>query len=201
MVPELTAGDIRELKSCFPELIYNRRLGSVRGTLSIACSHEIGSGRIHFDDTRSNYLEESFEIRIELTSLDSFGCPKVFEDSSRILIWAKEEGISPQDLHVNMSDEFSCCLGIFPGFRWKSVSAFIYDYVIPFFYWQTYRRNKGAPPWDGHAHGAIGILNEMAMSPQRARKASSRNVRCPCGSGLKYKRCCLLKDTQLAHHL
>ncbi|MBI9108665.1 MAG: SEC-C domain-containing protein [Spirochaetales bacterium] len=91
----------------------------------------------------------------------------------------------------------SCCLGIFPKYKWVGVTQFIKDKVIPFFYWQSYRRLIGEEPWRGFAHGRDGILEAMMQSPNEITKGNNRNLPCPCGSGRKYKKCCLRRDEHL----
>jgi uncharacterized protein YecA (UPF0149 family) len=39
--------------------------------------------------------------------------------------------------------------------------------------------------------GIVPILDDKAMPMKRVNPKINRNISCPCGSGLKYKKCCL----------
>ncbi len=42
-----------------------------------------------------------------------------------------------------------------------------------------------------HAHGTLQEMAERLKAEQQGRGEVGRNDPCPCGSGLKYKDCCL----------
>ena len=197
MGQRLTKSDCETLTEHFPGLNCSLSRQVVWGTLPVRCSHVVGSGEVRFDDAGPNFLEDDYEIRIDFSKEDHFGCPKVFEESGKVAQLAKREGIPVKDLHVNSDEGSSCCLGIYPDYRWMSVADFLFDLVLPFFYWQTYRRETGAPPWDGFSHGNDGLREAMAIVSSAAEKGRDRNGKCPCGSGKKYKKCCMKPDAQL----
>lgn len=197
MGQRLTKSDCEALTEQFPELNCSLSRQVVWGTLPVRCSHVLGSSQIKFDDEGPNFLEDDYEIRIDFTKEDHFGCPKVFEESGKVARLAEKEGIPVTDLHVNSDEGSSCCLGIYPNYEWKSLVDFLYDLVLPFLYWQTYRRENGEPPWDGLAHGDDGLREAMSITSSTAEKGSNRNQRCPCGSGRKYKKCCMKTDAKL----
>ena len=115
----------------------------------------------------------------------------MYEDSEIIKNFALSEGIALEDFHINKGDADSCCLGIFPEYQWQGSLAYIRDKIVPFFYWQSYRRVYGKEPWKAYKHGAEGIIMAMIMPPEEVSKGHSRNKPCPCKSGRKYKKCCI----------
>ena len=201
MVASLPQEDCETLSSEFPELICSISKQVIWGSLSFSCSHILESGTIHIGCDGPNKITDAYEIRIDFSSLDRFGCPKVFEESGRVIAWAESEGIDPMELHINEDDNGSCCRGIFPNFIWHSAIDFIHNFVVPFFYWQSFRAKNGTPPWDGHAHGDKGIEEALSMPRHEATKARNRNITCPCGSRIKYKKCCLQTDRKLLEQL
>lgn len=166
----------------------------VWGTLDINCSYDPATREIVFNQQIEYQIRDSYEIRIDFRAPDFFGFPSVFEESNTIRTFAFEHGIALEDLHINKNEGDSCCLGIFPEYKWAGAACFIRDKVIPFFYWQSYRRIYGEPPWRGYLHGIEGISEAMTSLAPHASKGGSRNHKCPCGSGRKYKQCCIDRD-------
>jgi hypothetical protein len=167
------------------------------GTLSFACSFDRAKQELVYDSSANDYISDSYEIRIDFNQPDTFGFPKVYEESGIIKKFANDSAIKLEDLHINKDDDDSCCLGIFPEYQWQGALAYILDKVIPFFYWQSYRRNNGKEPWKTYSHGNAGIQEAMSLSPSQSSKGCSRNIKCPCGSGRKYKKCCMGRDAIL----
>ena len=201
MAVTLKSLDQQDLAQRYPKLNCSLKRGVVWGTIDIACSFDRSTQELVYDDTASSFLSDSYEIRIDFGRLDTFGFPRVFDDSGIIKKFAEDQGIKLEDLHINKDDDDSCCLGIFPEYKWKDVSTYINDKVIPFFYWQSYRRIYGKEPWKGYSHGYDGIKESMAMSPSQSAKGRSRNRPCPCGSGRKFKKCCMGRDAILKSKL
>jgi SEC-C motif len=200
VVFELDEHDRQELLREFPSLNCSLPRQVVWGTLEFNCSFDDSSGELVYEKLFDNYIHDSYEIRIDFNKDDTFGFPSVFEESGIIKEYVHGAGISLIDLHVNMTDE-SCCLGIFPEYQWYGVSGFIQDKVVPFFYWQSYRRLFGKEPWRGYSHGDDGIREAMRMPMTQSTKGNSRNKLCPCGSGKKYKKCCIQRDALLISKL
>jgi len=195
----LTTFDQQELAIYYPELNCSLKRGMIWGTLSFACSLDQNKLEIVFDKSADCFICDNYEIRIDFNQHDIFGFPKVYEESEFIKSFAQKEHINIADLHIY--DDNSCCLGIFPEYQWQSSLAYIQDKVIPFFYWQSYRRIYGKEPWMGYSHGENGIKEAMSLPPRLNSKGSSRNVKCPCGSGKKYKKCCIVRDAKLKTYL
>ncbi len=200
MVIALTEHDQQTLNE-YPSLNCSLKRGIVWGNLSFACSFDQGTQELVYDNSAADYICDNYEIRIDFNLLDTFGFPKVYEDSRLIKKFANDSGIKLEDLHLNKDDDDSCCLGIFPEYQWDGVSSFLRDKVIPFFYWQSYRRINGKEPWKAYSHGNAGILEAMSLPPSQNSKGGSRNIKCPCGSGRKYKKCCMGRDAILKSKL
>ena len=196
----MTVEDLLELSTAFPKLNCSPSHGMIWGTLDIDCSYDEGSQELVFNDQFENPICDCYEIRMDFNMRDTFGFPVVFEDSGKIEAFSKEAKISMGDLHLN-SENSACCLGIYPEYQWRGATAYIQDKVIPFLYWQSYRRTFGKPPWPGYSHGIAGIQQAMTMTPAEATKGCSRNKMCPCGSNKKYKKCCMERDAILMKKL
>ncbi len=201
MVIALTEQDSREINFNYPILNCSKKRGVIWGTLELSCWYDSERNELIYSELGPNHIKDSYEVRIEFNEKDSFGFPQVYEDSEIIKNFALSEGITLEDFHINKDDADSCCLGIFPEYRWSSASAFIHDKVIPFFYWQSYRRIYGKEPWKGYSHGPSGLLEAMCLPPNESPKGYNRNKPCPCGSGQKYKKCCLMRDAALRSKL
>lgn len=197
----LTKQDQKDVTLLHPKLNCSLPREMVWGTLDFCCSYNNKNQEIVYNDFFNCYISDAYEIRIDFNQTDLFGFPKVFEESKIIRRFAEMHGICPEDLHLNTRDSDSCCLGVFPTYQWQGALAYIRDKIIPFFYWQSYRRIKEKEPWIGYSHGDHGIIEAMAMPVIEVSKAHSRNKICPCGSGQKYKKCCMGHDTILKSKL
>lgn len=195
---KITERDVEELRKIFPDLSLSITRQQVWGTLSIQCSYDENSRKLSDDESRENFLQDKYEIRIDFNKQSTFGFPRVEEESEKIKKFSINRAIKLNDLHVE--DDDSCCLGVFPEYKWQGVCQFIIDKLIPYFYWQTFRRVYGREPWAGLAHGVDGIREQLQkLTPPEAR--NNRNSRCNCGSGLKYKRCCMITKEKLGQYL
>lgn len=121
---------------------------------------------------KNTFVEDVFEIKIDLQN------SKVYEIGNKL-----EKNI---DNHFYPNDN-SCCLGLFTASDKKSLLEFIRKYVCPFFVWHAYKIKYGfIPPWGEWAHGEKGIEQF-----KKEIKNTDRNGLCSCGSGKKYKICCM----------
>lgn len=201
MVIKLTEQDQQDLIQNYPKLNCSLLRGVIWGTLDIDCSYDDKMQEIVNGNSSKHHISDSYEIRIDFNQFDTFGYPKVFEESGFIMAFAEKHKIKLEDLHVNENDDQSCCLGIFPEYRWQGTLPYIQDKVVPYFYWQSYRRIYGEAPWKGYSHGKKGIKEAMTLSPREASSGRSRNISCTCGSGRKYKKCCMRRDIILKKKL
>lgn len=196
----LTDKDIEKVREIFPQLNCEVWNGRIWGTLDFCCWYDSGSRELEHNSQHRGAISDSYEIEIEFDKKDLFGFPKVYETSGRILKFSTDSKLELEDLHINKNDCNSCCLGIFPQYRWQGAADFILKKVVPFFYWQSHRRIKGEEPWEGHAHGDRGIEDALALVSHRG-KGKNRNALCYCNSGKKYKKCCYQKDLILRSNL
>lgn len=201
MAIELTEQDQRDLALNYPKLNCSLPRRVIWGTLDIDCTYDYEMQEIVYENSSEYHISDSYEIRIDFSQTDTFGFPQVFEESGFIRTFAKEHKIKPEDLHINKNGTGNCCLGIFPEYQWQGALRYIQDKIVPYFYWQSYRRIYGEEPWKGYSHGRKGIEEAMCLSPRECSKGSSRNILCPCGSGQKYKKCCRERDIILKTEL
>lgn len=190
----LTEKDKQEILQEFPLLNCSLKQQVIWGTLEIACSFDSDTEEIILGSSSDDYeyIEDSYEIRIDFNQLNLWGLPKVFEESSAILDFACSTGMDPGDLHLY--DDRSCCLGIFPDFCWLGAANYITNEILPFFYWQSHFRIHGEEARKGYSHGSKGIEEAMSIPVKEVLKGHNRNKPCPCGSGKKYKNCCIKRD-------
>jgi hypothetical protein len=191
----LTEQDRKEVLHQYPTLNCSLPRQLIWGTLGFGCSFGSKTQEIVHDNSFANYIEDCYEVRINFKLKDRFGFPMVFEDSEIIKNFADSNNIELNDLHVTPEENNCCCLGVFPEYQWIGAAPFIGDKIIPFFYWQSHRRIYGKEPWKGYSHGNDGLIEAMTLPPNDAFKGTNRNKSCPCGSGQKYKKCCLRRDT------
>ncbi|MBK1791351.1 SEC-C domain-containing protein [Persicirhabdus sediminis] len=188
--------DLQALDLEFPGLNFSRARNCIWGTLSFACSCDRKDQKIIYSNCGESYIEDSYEIKIDFSNRDTFGFPVVYEESERIATSLKAGEIDDSKRHIDTSDG-SCCLGIFPEYQWNGVTNFLYEKVIPFFYWYSFLQHHGEPPWHGFAHGHPGLIQAMSMVPSKVLKGRYSNKLCPCDSGKKYKVCCKSRDLAL----
>lgn len=216
----LTDHDIDLLKSSFPGLSYEPEAHKIIGELSFcACYDETtGKVRIEFrqpDDSIRNsdsFLCDVFEIEILLDteSLGPNGWPRVREVGGRYKAIAEKCGVQIIDLHF-YSDTGACCLGIrHPRESNLTLKRFLFNLVLPFFYRLSYTDKFGIEAarknlWGEYSHGIKGVMEYEMEMLNYTRGNSGRNKPCPCGSGVKYKKCCLneaqavVRESQLRH--
>ena len=195
---ELRRTDTEEISSSFPGLHVDLNNQRIWGTLSFGCWYDTSSKELVHDPIHTESIKDDYEIVISFCEQDTFGFPIVREPSEKISDFAKSEGLELSDLHMNKDDESSCCLGIFPEYHWVSPATFIRDKVLPYFFWQSFRRIHGVEPWKCFEHGLEGIHQALIRPLKQIEKGCYTNKPCPCGSGKKYKKCCKLRDQKLS---
>lgn len=156
----------------------------LRGELDI-----VGSDNKHWN---------TFTIEIHHTDLFPKRFPRVFEISNKI---------PPiPDWHVN-SDK-SCCIKVLPEeiiicHSEITLTSFIKDHVLPYFFNQTHRMIEGYYVNGEYSHGIEGIyeaykkilnlegyrkIAELLIEVSRTNRPNRTNL-CFCGSGKKYRYC------------
>lgn len=190
----------------FPQLNCELKQQRIWGTLLFSCQFDRNNELLEFK-TGKTAITDSYEIEIDFKKLH-LRLPKTYEHSGIIAAYAKEKNISLIDLH--MFSDHSCCLGIYPEKDTISAFDFLTQLVIPYFFWHSYLRINGEEPWDAYPHGQdgfkqknreltklIGQKTDNLTNDSFAAIGSLRNELCKCGSGKKYKRCCMDADNQL----
>lgn len=125
--------------------------------------------------------------------------PVVYETAGRF----------PRDPDRHMLPEGRCCLWLRPESKWnpKDPDSLIHflDETVLFFERQLIHELYPDAPWPGgeRGHGLLGYAEYVsevlgsdgllsALTPVLSGAVGvGRNAACPCGSGAKYKRCCL----------
>lgn len=202
----LSTRDIEWLGIFFPNLSYKPDDQKIVGELDFRACYDSKTNlvrieRLTFDESiRENetFVSDVFEIEILLDDrlIDVNGWPKVYEIAGRCETIAKKYGVSVVDLHVYLEDH-ACCLGIrYSPERSLTIERFIDSLVIPFFYRLAYTDRRGVEAaqndlWGEYSHGREGHLEHQREMLRIAQQNPGRNEQCPCGSGKKYKKCCL----------
>ena len=202
---KLAARDVGWLASVFPSLWYEQMAQKIVGELDFCACYEEATRRLRIEylevDQRirqsSRFLCDAFEIEIrtDSKSVEANGWPKVYEVGGRYESIAKRCGVAITELHINLDG--SCCLGIREApDRYLTIQRFIYDLVVPFFYRLSYAERWGIQAarsdlWGEYSHAEEGGVEYLSEMWELAQSDPRRNDPCPCGSGIKYKKCCL----------
>ena len=197
--------DIEWLGAIFPSLSYEPEAHKIVGELNFCACYEEATRRVTIEylevDERirrsRRFLCDAFEIEIwmDSKSVEANGWPKVYEVGGRHGAIAKKCGVATTDLHINLDG--SCCLGIRDApERNLTIRRFLYDLVIPFLYRLSYTERWGIQAarsdlWGEYSHGDEGYFEHLSETWELAQHEPGRNDPCPCGSGIKYKKCCL----------
>ena len=190
---KITEKEMITVQECFPDLYLDETREKICGELSFHAYYD--KKKVYLNPSRTE-KEKNFhgyyEIEIIINEKNVYGLPPVYETSGKILEFAQKHNISLYDLHLN--GDGSCCLGIFtPGEAFNmTLYIFIIEVVFSFFAWQSYVStfNKKAP-WGEYSHTRG--FTEKNIDIWVGMNNAGRNKPCPCGSGIKFKRCCLDK--------
>ncbi len=181
--------DFQKVQQCFPNLFYDKKGNYIKGEIEFSARYEkIKSKRgipwdIVFCSSGKGCIQDCYEIKILLNNQNPL--PRVFEIGGRIKELAVKRSRKIIDLHINYDE--SCCLGVRINSN-IALSSFILNKVYPYFVWQAYFDKYGKmPPCGEYPHNKSEALKEF----EKERHKSGRNDLCPCGSGEKYKNCCL----------
>ena len=103
---------------------------------------------------------------------------------------------SKADLRTNiMSFLYTCCLLLGePKIAQLPLPEFIIEAVLPFLYRLSYVEHFGLQRardnlWGEYAHGKKGLLERKEEYAEMGFDALTKNSKCLCGSGQKFKRC------------
>ena len=190
--------DLEWLASNFPELAYSPGGRRIVGELRFCAAFDRESGQLELGDTAENraigaFLCDAFKVAIDMGRLQENGWPKVYETGGRRFDIAEQNQCELIDLHFY--DDGACCLGLKYAVEQNlTLGRFINELMIPFFYRLSYVDRYGLTAakddlWGEYSHGDAGVREYEEEILRLADSNPARNRPCPCGSGLKYKRC------------
>ncbi|MDE2938914.1 MAG: SEC-C metal-binding domain-containing protein [Chloroflexota bacterium] len=190
--------DLEWLASNFPELAYAPADQRICGELRFCAAFDRSTGQLKLGDTGEHreigtFLCDRFKVRIDLGRLGNNGWPTVFEVGGRRFDIAEESQCAMVDLHF--FEDGACCLSLkYAREKDLTLQRFILELVIPFFYRLAYTDRYGLSAakddlWGEYPHGVAGEIEYQDEILQLVGNKPGRNRPCPCGSGLKYKRC------------
>lgn len=190
--------ELQWLATNFPELAYAPADQRIDGELRFCAAFDWNSGQLELGDTSehramSTFLCDGFKVRIDLGRLGNNGWPTVYEAGGRRFDIAEQSQCALVDLHF--FEDGACCLSLkYAPENDLTLQRFILELVIPFFYRLAYTDRYGLDAakddlWGEYSHGDAGVREYQDEILQLVGKRPGRNRPCPCGSGLKYKRC------------
>lgn len=207
--------DIDWLRSFFPSLVYDTKAQEITGELSFCACYDKTTKEVRIelldrdDDIRNSrgVLCDVFEIEISLgpEAVGSNGWPRVREVGGRYRAIAQKCNVEVIDLHF--FPDGACCLGIqYSQDPNLTLQSFLNLRVIPFFYRLSYTERFGIDAsrkdlWGEYSHGDEGFREHEREMLVFARRDPGRNASCPCGSGMKYKKCCLDEVQAVRRHV
>lgn len=200
--------DIDWLKTSFPNLQYDAEAQKIVGELDFCAAFDKRSGKLKIGSdptvrTLDDYLCDVFEIEIHLGpgSIQENGWPTVYEVGGRYTRIAEKDNVQPIDLHF--FEDGACCLGIrYAREKNLTIKRLLYQLVIPFLYRLSYTDQYGIKAaqtnlWGDYSHGNQGHREHAKEMLGFVQRSLGRNDPCPCGRGIKFKRCCLDEVNQV----
>ena len=194
---------IRRLSLEQPGLDYEAQGNRIIGELEFSAVYDRGDGLLKPappSETESEpmAIHDIFGIEVRLSFLRTLynPWPPVIETDRRIQRIMDKQGISNiADMHCYPGlSENRCCLGfkLETGERFN-IPKFIWELVVPFFYRVAYVERYGLEAarndlWKEYSHNFARTEQEY-LGELREMRGTGRNEPCPCGSGLKYKKC------------
>ena len=194
-----SAAELARMKAGFPGLTYDPETHAIEGILAFSADYDGASGKMRIgredaDPERASFLSDAFFVKIDLGEIDANGWPPVYETGGRYRKIADREGVNEIDLHFYKDGQ--CCLGIqyANSPRRLTVETLIDELLIPFFYRLSFVDRYGLASarrdlWGEYAHGKEGYRQYESEILAIASVNPARNDPCPCGKGVKYKRC------------
>ena len=199
--------DLQWLREVQPGLSYDSENNLIFGKLTFSEMYDADDDLLRpvappGEDCNRMAIHDTFDVEIRLYFQPALfnPWPAVVETGRRIQRIMEAQGITNvADMHCY--PEFSenrCCLSfqVETGERIR-LPEFIRELVIPFFYRVAFvdRYGLGASKhelWKTYPH-KFGQTQSEYLGELRTMVKTGRNESCPCGGGLKYKRCHLLE--------
>lgn len=190
--------DLEWLASNFPELAFHPDAQQITGELRFCAAFDRNADQLKLGDTDEyraigTFLCDAFNARIDLGHLQTNGWPTVYEVGGRRFDIAEQNQCAMVDLHF--FEDGACCLSLkYAPEKDLALQRFMLELVIPFFYRLAYTDRYGLAAvkddlWGEYPHGDAGEIEYQDEILQLVGNKPGRNRPCPCGSGVKYKRC------------
>lgn len=195
--------DLQWLREVQPDLSYDSENDLILGKLTFSEEFDPDDGLLKPVPSPSEQcsrmvIQDAFdvEVRLRFRLFVYNPWPTIIETGGRIQRIMREQGISDiADMHCYPGfTESRCCLGfqIDSGDRFQ-LSKFIRQMIVPFFYRVAYVERYGLEAsrrdlWTTYPH-EFGQAESAYLDELSGMFKTRRNQPCPCGSGLKYKRC------------
>ena len=203
----LTNTDLQWLREAQPCLSYDSDNSRIFGKLAFSEMYDPDDGLLKpfappGEGRCRTEIHDTFDVEIRLTFEPSMfnPWPTVVEVGGRIEKIMEEQDISDiADMHCYPGfPENRCCLGfqVETGNPFR-LPEFIRQLAVPFFYRVAYVDRYGLEAskhelWKAYPHRFDETESEY-LDALRTMLKTGRNQTCPCGSGLKHKRCHLLE--------
>ena len=200
-----TQSDLVWLGRTQPDLTYDPKLNRIDGELSFCASYDKANGYLRIEELgrdemireQCNFISDCYEIAIELDKETAPWArfPEVREIGGRKEKIVERLSIGPEDLHFYTGTNV-CCLTIsYAADPTLTVKRFVKEFVVPFFYRLSFVDRFGLGPakrelWDDYSHGDQGMMEHNFAMTKIADCKPKVNDRCPCGTGMKFKKCC-----------
>ena len=199
--------DLQWLREVQPGLSYDSENNQIFGKLTFSEMYDPDDDLLRpvsppGEDCSRMAIHDTFYVEIRLTFQPAVfnPWPTVVEAGGRIQRIMEEQGITNiADMHCYPDyAENRCCLGfqVETGETFR-LPEFVRKLVVPFFYRVAYVEQNGLEAskselWKTYPH-QYGQTQSEYLGELRTMVKTGRNESCPCGSGLKYKRCHLLE--------
>ena len=206
-VVRVSDSELQWLRQAQPDLSYDSTSNLILGRLTFSEEFDPDDGLLKPVPSPSERcsrmaIQDAFdvEVRLRFRPLAYNPWPTVVETGGRIQRIMREQAISNiADMHCYPGfTEALCCLGfqIDSGDRFQ-LDKFIRQLIVPFFYRAAYVERYGLEAsrrdlWKTYPHKFENAEDEY-LDELRGMLKTPRNQACPCGSGLKYKRCHLIE--------
>ncbi len=161
-------------------------------------------------EVQASFMVDSYRVEIGFENFT----PYVRLPGERLPNAAKQAGLPLLDLHVY--GDLKACFSAPQEILDRTVngmtpSQFIYEFVLPFLYGESFRERHGYRPWPDLAHGSVGLVEWLGRKRNPSESDISRtalvllmagdeairyvakrargHLPCPCKSGKKLKDC------------
>ena len=198
---------IKETLATHQGLRYLKKIQVLKGDVAFECCYEPALGfkpnipENSYLRHSPHFISDSWKIAIclapEHTDPNEEYPLTCILDAKRLdIVVENQEVESIADLHINTeSPPYMCCLLLGkPKIAQLPLPEFIIEAVVPFLYRLSYVERFGLQEardnlWGEYAHGKEGLLERKEEYTEMGFDTLTKNSKCLCGSGQKFKRC------------